>query len=114
MSITICLISAVPCRNLWVESTSPGLMWEELSKSYENGSKALWVVNVGDIKPAELAIDFYAQLAWNPDQFGPDAQAVFLKKFTADVFGEKAAHDRGRFRIGLSETRRGEKARIHH
>jgi hypothetical protein len=76
-----------PHSYLWVETNSPGLMWEELHKAYENDSKTLWVVNVGDIKPAEIAIDFYSKLAWDPAAWGPDAQKVFLKQFCDENFG---------------------------
>ena len=79
-----------PHSYLWVQTTSPGLIWEEMHKAYENGSKALWIVNVGDIKPGEIAIDFWSQLAWNPEQFGPDAQRVFLDRFCTDTFGAEA------------------------
>ena len=80
-----------PHSYLWVESTSPGLMWEELHKAYENDAARLWVVNVGDLKPAELAIDFYARLAWDPASWGPDAQDRFLRSFLTDTFGPAAA-----------------------
>ena len=80
-----------PHSYLWVESTPIALMWEELHKAYENDAKRLWVVNVGDLKPAEVAIDFYSQLAWNPDAWGPDAQDRFLHAFLERTFGANAA-----------------------
>jgi Glycosyl hydrolase family 115/Gylcosyl hydrolase family 115 C-terminal domain len=76
-----------PKNYLWVESISPGLMWEELRKTYDNDSRQIWMLNVGDIKPAEVAMDFFAELAWEPQKWGPDAQQQFLAKFTADSFG---------------------------
>ncbi len=80
-----------PKSYLWVESTPPGLTWEELHKAYQNGVDRMWIVNVGDLKPAELALDFYARLAWSPDRWGPDAQDRFLQDFLASTFGPKAA-----------------------
>jgi hypothetical protein len=80
-----------PHAYLWVESNAPGLMWEELHKAWENDAGRLWVVNVGDLKPAELAIDFYSRLAWNPNHWGPDAQDRFLHAFLPDTFGTAAA-----------------------
>jgi hypothetical protein len=78
-----------PHSYLWVETNSPGLMWEELHKAWENDSKTLWVVNVGDIKPAEIAIDFYSRLAWDPAGMGPDSQKVFLNQFATEAFGKE-------------------------
>lgn len=79
-----------PHSYLWVQSTSPALVWEEMHKAYENGSKELWVVNVGDIKPGEILLDFWSQLAWSPDAFGPDAQTTFLNRYCTDTFGKDA------------------------
>ena len=80
-----------PHSYLWVESIPPALIWEELHKAYENDAGRLWVVNVGDLKPSEVATDFYSQLAWNPSAWGPDAQDKFLHAFLTDTFGPAAA-----------------------
>ena len=42
-----------PKHYLWIASTPPALMYEELEKAYRSTADYLWVVNVGDIKPAE-------------------------------------------------------------
>ena len=51
----------------------------------------MWIVNVGDLKPAELALDFFSRLAWSPDQWGPEAQDRFLRDFLTSTFGPTAA-----------------------
>lgn len=79
-----------PHSYLWLESTSPGQIWEEMHKAYENGTQRLWILNVGDIKPGEIAVDFWSKLAWNPDAYGPDAQRVFLDQFCNRTFGTTA------------------------
>jgi hypothetical protein len=80
-----------PKSYLWVESTPPGLTWEELHKAYQNGVDRMWIVNVGDLKPAEVATDFFSQLAWCPEKWGPDAQDRFLHDFFTRTFGAAAA-----------------------
>ncbi len=80
-----------PASYLWLESIAPGLMWEELHKAWQNGVDRLWMLNVGDLKPAEVATDFYSQLAWSPDRWGPDAQDRFLHDFFTRTFGADAA-----------------------
>ncbi len=80
-----------PASYLWLESISPGLVWEELHKAYQNGVDRMWMLNVGDLKPAEVATDFYSQLAWSPDRWGPDAQDRFLRDFFTRTFGADAA-----------------------
>ena len=61
-----------PHSYTWINTTAPALVWEELEKAWENDARALWVVNVGDIKPAEIGIDFFSRIAWNPPAIGPD------------------------------------------
>ncbi|MFT4176160.1 MAG: glycosyl hydrolase 115 family protein [Luteolibacter sp.] len=78
-----------PHPYLWLDSTSPALIWHEMSKAYELGARKLWVVNVGDIKPIEAGTTLFLQLAWNIDRYGPDAQADFLRDFYSRQFGEE-------------------------
>jgi len=77
-----------PHSYTWINSTPPALMWEELHKAWENDARTLWMINVGDIKPMELGIDYYARLAWNADGFVGGAQRAFLTDFAAKNFGE--------------------------
>ena len=80
-----------PHSYLWIETTPPALVWEETRKAWDNGARTLWVVNVGDIKPGEVGIDFWSRLAWNVGAFGPDAQPKFLHDFAARNFGPAQA-----------------------
>ena len=44
----------VPHDNLWLSTTAPMLMYEELLKAYSAGADRYWLLNVGDIKPMEI------------------------------------------------------------
>jgi hypothetical protein len=80
-----------PHSYTWINTTAPALMWEELHKAWENDVQNLWVINVGDIKPMEIGIDYFSKLAWNVQAFGPDSQPRFLRAFAAESFGEQLA-----------------------
>jgi hypothetical protein len=80
-----------PHSYTWINSTAPALMWEELHKAWENDARTLWVINVGDIKPMEIGIDYFSRLAWNPDGFRLGGQRAFLQDFAARNFGEQFA-----------------------
>lgn len=80
-----------PHSYLWVNTTAPALMWEELHKAWENNARTMWVINVGDIKPAEIGMDYFARFAWNPEAAGPDSQPRFLRDFAVRQFGEAVA-----------------------
>jgi len=80
-----------PHSYTWINTTPPALIWEELHKAWENEARTLWVINVGDIKPEEIGIDYYSRLAWAPERLGPDSQPQFLREFAAKNFG--ATHE---------------------
>jgi hypothetical protein len=80
-----------PHSYTWINTTPPALIWEELHKAWENDARTLWVLNVGDIKPAEIGIDYYARLAWDPEGVRADSQPPFLRAFAARNFGPSAA-----------------------
>ncbi|MCC8168894.1 MAG: glycosyl hydrolase 115 family protein [Oscillospiraceae bacterium] len=56
-----------PTSYLWLSSTQPGLIREELSKSYNMGADKVWILNVGDLKPAEKEIEYFTRLARDID-----------------------------------------------
>jgi hypothetical protein len=80
-----------PHSYTWINTTAPALMWEELHKAWENDARSLWVINVGDIKPAEIGIDYFSRLAWDPEAFGPECQPKFLHDMAERDFGAKPA-----------------------
>ncbi len=80
-----------PHSYTWINTTAPALMWEELHKAYENDAQRLWIINVGDLKPAEIGIDYFSKLSWNPEGFDLGGQRAFLNNFAADNFGATLA-----------------------
>lgn len=86
-----------PHSYTWINTTAPALMWEEFGKAWENDARNLWVVNVGDIKPMEVGIDYFSKLAWNPQAMEADSQPKFLRSFAERQFGKKLAGPIGDF-----------------
>lgn len=76
---------------LWLNSISPTLISYELTKAYEYRSNRLWMINVGDIKPAELETEFAMDLAWDVKQWSPDKSHMYVKFWAARTFGEMFA-----------------------
>ena len=61
-----------PHDYLWINTTPPVLMYEELKKAFDHGADRYWLLNVGDIKPMELGIQTFMDLAWNIHAFDFD------------------------------------------
>ncbi|HVW22406.1 MAG TPA: glycosyl hydrolase 115 family protein [Opitutaceae bacterium] len=80
-----------PHSYTWINTTAPALMWEELHKAWDNDARTLWVLNVGDIKPMEIGIDYFSRLAWNPAAFPTAQEPEFLHAFAARNFSEASA-----------------------
>lgn len=88
-----------PHDYLWLASTSPALIDFEMTRAWNNGAKNLWVLNVGDIKPAEYLTEYFLDLAWNVGKqtesqiSGTPEYADHLEQFFAREFGEENAND---------------------
>ena len=82
-----------PASYLWLCSTSPSLISYELSKGYANGIRNLWIINVGDIKPAEMELEFCMDLAWDVDAWTPTRAYTYARHWAAKTFGDAYADD---------------------
>nr|WP_315198402.1 glycosyl hydrolase 115 family protein [uncultured Flavobacterium sp.] len=71
---------------LWLSTAQPGLIWSEMSKAYQNGAKKMWIVNVGDIKPAEYNMEFFMDLAWNINSIPFDGINKNLEEWVSREF----------------------------
>ena len=82
-----------PISYLWLSTISPSLISFELSKAYDQGVRTLWVINVGDIKPAEMELEFCMDLAWDVAQWTPEKAHGYARHWAAKTFGEELADD---------------------
>jgi len=80
-----------PLSYLWLETTPPALIWEEMSKAYDHGMRKLWIVNVGDLKPGEIGMEFFLQMAWDITKWRRDNLPDFLKQWARREFGAEHA-----------------------
>lgn len=78
-----------PHDYLWICTTPPVLMYEELMKAYQAGADRYWLLNVGDIKPMELDMQTFFDLAWNVDDFSFDSVNSHQAELLASVFGKQ-------------------------
>ena len=78
---------------LWLCSTSPGLIAFEMQKALAAGADRLWVFNVGDLKPAEMELEFAMDLAWDPARWTPETSPQYARAWAARTFGESVADE---------------------
>lgn len=78
-----------PHDYLWLCTTPPVLMYEELKKAYNTGANRYWLLNIGDIKPAELGMQTFFDLAWNINSYDEVSINKHQSQFLAQTFGTK-------------------------
>lgn len=79
-----------PHDYLWLSTTSPYLIWEEMMKAYTLNNKTIWILNVGDIKPAEYNTQLFLDMAYDASKF-KDIEAVnkHQQEFFTTIFGKE-------------------------
>ena len=75
-----------PHDYLWLCTTPPALIREELTKAFDHGVRKYWILNVGDLKPAEIDIDYFMQLAANEPAMAKADQTAFLSQWAHEQF----------------------------
>ena len=75
-----------PHDYLWLNTTPPVLMYEELKKAYDTGADRYWLLNVGDIKPMELGMQTFFDMAWNFKDFDFTAANSHQAQWLASLF----------------------------
>ena len=75
----------------WLCTSPLALTWSEMKKAYDYNVRDLWVVNVGDIKPAEINIEHFMQMAWDISAFQDNDPMGFLKDWASRDFGAQYA-----------------------
>lgn len=54
----------------WINTVPIEKVWEQMSMAYDYGVDEIWIVNVGDLKPMELPISYFLDLAYDFDTWG--------------------------------------------
>ena len=83
----------IPQDYLWLCSISPSMISSEMSKAYQLNARKIWVFNVGDLKPAELELDFGMELAWDINSWTPEKAHLYTKHWATKIFGKAYAKD---------------------
>jgi hypothetical protein len=96
-----------PLSYLWLDTTPPSLIWEEMSKAYDHGVRKFWMLNVGDLKPGEISIDLFMQMGWDISRWRRENLNQFLVDWARPKFGPANAGEiaevmREYYRLGFA------------
>lgn len=76
-----------PHDYLWLGTSSPWLIEQQMSEAYDRGIRKMWILNVGDIKPSEYQIELFMDMAWNIDSIRKNGIDSHLTSFLKREFG---------------------------
>lgn len=80
-----------PHDHLWLSTMSPSLIYQQMKLAYDQGIQKMWILNVGDIKPAEYQIELFMDMAWNLDAVASEGVTSHLKHWLEREFGASCA-----------------------
>ena len=82
-----------PWNDRWINTTTAAKIREQLNLAYQTGIDRIWIINVGDLKPKEMPIDFIMHYAWNPDEYPADKIDQYMVDWARSIFGGEYARE---------------------
>lgn len=80
-----------PHDYLWLATSQPALMAAEMRRAWEQGARRIWILNVGDLKPAEYHTELFLDMAWNAEAVAPGQVGEHLLRWLRREFGPAVA-----------------------
>jgi hypothetical protein len=75
----------------WLNTNPLPKIQEQMNLAYQYGADRIWIVNVGDLKPMELPMEFFLTMAWDPHALTKDRVADFTLQWATREFGAAQA-----------------------
>ena len=77
-----------PHDYLWLTTTQPGLIYNEMRQAYDHHVRKLWIVNVHDPKVAGYDLELFLDMAWNIDCVSGETLNDHYKSWLCRQFGK--------------------------
>ena len=78
-----------PHDYLWLTTTQPGLVYNEMRQAYDHNVRKLWIVNVHDPKVAGYDLELFLDMAWNIDCVSGESLSNHYKAWLCREFGDE-------------------------
>ena len=79
-----------PHDYLWLTTTQPGLIYNEMRAAYDHNVRRLWIVNVHDVKVAGYDLELFLDMAWNIDCVSGETLNNHYRAWLCRQFGAEA------------------------
>lgn len=82
----------LPRNYKWHNTIQQQRTWEQMSMAYARNARGIWIVNVGDIKPVEIPLTFFLDMAYDYSEWtAPDSGSTWERMWASKTFGESYA-----------------------
>ena len=81
-----------PKSYTWVQNTQISTIWDQMSIAYDYGIEGVWIANVGDLKPMEINISYFLDLAYDYEYLGIEGEKrldEYKKNWAKQQFSRK-------------------------
>lgn len=82
-----------PHDHLWLTTTQPGLICNEMRAAYDHDMRKLWIANVHDPKVAAYDLSLFLDMAWDIDCVSDGSVGEHLRQWLVSNFGEECGSD---------------------
>lgn len=79
-----------PHDYLWLTTTQPGLIYNEMREAYDHNVRKMWIVNVHDPKVAGYDLELFLDMAWNINSVSASTLNDHYKAWLCRQFGREA------------------------
>lgn len=77
-----------PHDYLWLATTQPGLIYNEMKAAYDHNVRKMWLVNVHDPKVAGYDLELFLDMAWNINSVKSNTINAHYQAWLCRQFGE--------------------------
>ncbi|MBQ8521005.1 MAG: glycosyl hydrolase 115 family protein [Bacteroides sp.] len=84
-----------PHDYLWISTNHPAQLYAQMKMAYDKNARDMWILNVGDIKPAEYLTELFMDMAWDIDAIESNERglAKHLHDWMQREFGTELAKE---------------------
>jgi hypothetical protein len=75
----------------WLNTVPITKIWEQMNLAHQYDANRIWILNVGDLKPMELPIEFFLDFARAPEQWPNNSLSRYTQLWAERQFGPKYA-----------------------
>lgn len=83
--------AGLPHDYLWLSTTQPGLLYNEMLTAYNHGAKQLWLAALNNPNTATYQLSLFMDMAWNINTVSANGVRAHLKSWLGKTFGDNAA-----------------------